>query len=143
MPLSAFFVYTIQTFQGLCNSLEDLFSGREEGVAAAVVVVVGVRGGGEGEGWVGGGCLSSAVLRYTCLGQGWLQFVSERTPLQMCGGSRVAAMYSKSASEASSICGVERGGVVSPGHRYKRKFVLPGSHESSEEAVWFGGGGGG
>lgn len=56
----------------------------------------------------------------------------------MCGGSRVAAMYSKSASEGSSICGVERGGVVSPGHWYKRKFVLPGSHETSEEAVWMG-----
>lgn len=38
---------------------------------------------------------------------------SKRTPLQMCGGSRVAAMYSKSASEGSSECGVELCGVVS------------------------------
>ncbi|KAK2895185.1 hypothetical protein Q8A73_014673 [Channa argus] len=53
----------------------------------------------------------------------------------MCGGSRVAAMYSKSASEGSSICGVERCGVVSPSHWYKRKFVLLSSHEALGEAV--------
>lgn len=51
----------------------------------------------------------------------------------MCGGSRVAAMYSKSASEGSSICGVERCGVVSPSHWYKRKFVLLSSHEAPGE----------
>ncbi|KAL7386827.1 hypothetical protein ABVT39_014325 [Epinephelus coioides] len=51
----------------------------------------------------------------------------------MCGGSRVAAMYSKSASEGSSICGVERCGVVSPSHWYKRKFVLLSSHEALGE----------
>ncbi|KAI9544614.1 hypothetical protein NQZ68_001487 [Dissostichus eleginoides] len=50
--------------------------------------------------------------------------------MNMCGGSRVAAMYSKSASEGSSICGVERCGVVSPSHWYKRKFVLLSSHEA-------------
>lgn len=85
----------------------------------------------------GGACLSSVLLCYTCLGQGWPLFFSKRTPLQMCGGSRVAAMYSKSASEGSSICGVERCGVVSPSHWYKRKFVLLSSHEA------LGGGGGG
>lgn len=58
---------------------------------------------------------------------------SKRTPLQMCSGSRVAAMYSKSASEGSSICGVEQCGVVSPGHRYKRKFILLSSHEVLQE----------
>lgn len=79
------------------------------------------------------GCLSSALLGYTCLGQGWPLFFSKRTPLQMCGGSRVAAMYSKSASEGSSICGVERCGVVSPSHWYKRKFVLLSSHEAPGE----------
>lgn len=51
----------------------------------------------------------------------------------MCGGSRVAAMYSKSASEGSLICGVERCGVVSPSHWYKRKFVLLSSHEAPGE----------
>lgn len=86
----------------------------------------------------GVGCLSSGLLCYTCLGQGWLRLFSERTPLQMCGGSRVAAMYSKSASEGSSICGVERGGVVRPGRRYKRKFVLPSSQETTGEAVLSG-----
>ncbi|KAK2822503.1 hypothetical protein Q5P01_022568 [Channa striata] len=53
----------------------------------------------------------------------------------MCGGSRVAAMYSKSASEGSSICGVERCGVVSPSHWYKRKFVLLSSHEALGEVA--------
>lgn len=81
----------------------------------------------------GGACLSSVLLCYTCLGQGWPLFFSKRTPLQMCGGSRVAAMYSKSASEGSSICGVERCGVVSPSHWYKRKFVLLSSHEALGE----------
>lgn len=86
----------------------------------------------------GVGCLSSGLLCYTCLGQGWLRLFSERTPLQMCGGSRVAAMYSKSASEGSSICGVARGSVVRPGHWNKRKFVLLSSQETLEEAVWTG-----
>lgn len=45
----------------------------------------------------------------------------------------MAAMYSKSASEGSSICGVERCGVVSPSHWYKRKFVLLSSHEAPGE----------
>lgn len=71
------------------------------------------------------------LLCYTCLGQGRPQFF--RASIQMCGGSRVAAMYSKSASEGSSICGVERCAVSSaPSHGYKRKFVLPSSHE----ALW-------
>lgn len=47
----------------------------------------------------------------------------------------MAAMYSKSASEGSSICGVERCGVVSPSHWYKRKFVLLSSHEAPGEVV--------
>lgn len=81
----------------------------------------------------GGSCLSSVLLCYTCLGQGWPQFFSKHTPVQMCGGSRVAAMYSKSASEGSSICAVERCGVVSPSHWYKRKFVLLSSHEALGE----------
>lgn len=51
----------------------------------------------------------------------------------MCGGSSVAAMYSKSASEGSSICGVELCGVVSPSQWYKRKFVLLSSHEALGE----------
>lgn len=50
----------------------------------------------------------------------------------------MAAMYSKSASEGSSICGVERSGVVRPSHWYKRKFVLPSSQETPEEPVWMG-----
>ncbi|TNN64961.1 hypothetical protein EYF80_024845 [Liparis tanakae] len=66
-----------------------------------------------------------------------LALIVSRFVWEMCGGSRVAAMYSKSASEGSSIRGVERCGVVSPGRWYKRKFVLPSSHEAS------GGGGGG
>lgn len=89
---------------------------------------------------MGGGCLSSVLLCYTCLGQGWPLFCSKRTPLQMCVGSRVAAMYSKPASEGSSICGVECCGVVSPSHWYKRKFVLQSSHEVLGEVKWRGGG---
>lgn len=77
--------------------------------------------------------LSSAPLSSVGPGQGWPLFLSKFTPLQMCAGSSVAASYSKSAAEGSSICGVERCGVVSPSHWHQRKFVLPRSQEALEE----------
>ena len=55
-----------------------------------------------------GGLPFSAVLSSAGSGWSWPLFLSKLTPLQMCLGSSVAAMYSKSASEGSSICGVEQ-----------------------------------
>lgn len=55
-----------------------------------------------------GGLPFSAALSSAGSGWSWPLFLSKLTPLQMCLGSSVAAMYSKSASEGSSICGVEQ-----------------------------------
>lgn len=55
-----------------------------------------------------GGLPFSAPLSSAGSGWSWPLFLSKLTPLQMCLGSSVAAMYSKSASEGSSICGVEQ-----------------------------------
>lgn len=129
----------ISSSGSLNASLHFLFTESRPSKVFVIAWEICAQEGRRGAGLSGAGCLSSGLLGYTCLGQGWLRFFSERTPLQMCGGSRVAAMYSKSASEGSSICGAERRRAVRPGRGEKRKFALPSSQETLEEAVWMGG----
>lgn len=68
-------------------------------------------------------------------------FFSQHTRHQMCGGSRVAAMYSKSPSEGSSSCGVGALRCRQPQPlESKRKFVLQRSHEAPGGRGGFRGG---